>query len=106
MWPVSYTHLLVRGPIVYCFEEKENGKDLSALRIPRNAALEEKWVRDETVGKLLEIQLQGIRTASSDLLYDENPPQETQTLVSAVPYYMWGNRGLGEMRVWMLESKP
>ncbi len=97
---------LVRGPIVYCFEEKENGKDLSTLRIPRNAALEEKWVRDETIGKLLEIQLQGLRTSSSDLLYEENPPQETQTLVSAVPYYMWGNRGLGEMRVWMLESKP
>ena len=25
---------LMYGPVVYCFEEKDNGQDLSALRIP------------------------------------------------------------------------
>jgi len=95
---------LVRGPIVYCFEEKENGKDLSALRIPRGAALEDAWTEDEAIGKVLKIKLEGVRMESSDLLYDENPPRKENASMAAIPYYMWGNRGLGEMRVWMLED--
>ncbi|MNN86820.1 hypothetical protein D3C81_2042840 [compost metagenome] len=25
--------------------------------------------------------------------------------VTAIPYYLWGNRGSGEMKVWIRESK-
>lgn len=95
---------LMYGPVVYCFEEKDNGKTLSALRIPQDAALDKNWVLDDDIGKLLKIQLEGRRMVSSDKLYDEAPPEKKDCLLSAIPYYMWGNRGIGEMRVWMIEE--
>jgi len=86
---------LMYGPVVYCFEEKDNGKVLSALRIPRGAEL-------RMEGN--EICLDGRRMISPEELYGEAPPREEIVSVRAVPYYSWGNRGHGEMRVWMLET--
>ena len=53
------------------------------------------------VSSLLEAQ--GIRLRSDDALYSGKPPVEEEVSLTAVPYYTWGNRGAGGMRVWIHE---
>jgi uncharacterized protein len=37
-------------------------------------------------------------------LYRGNPPAETSTTLTALPYSLWANRGAGSMLVWLPES--
>lgn len=47
--------------------------------------------------------MDALREADSDELYSVNAPERTPVTMKAVPYYIWGNRGLGQMRVWIRE---
>ena len=40
----------------------------------------------------------------SDALYSEEKPDYQPHELTAIPYYLWGNRGVNQMRVWMLEK--
>ena len=95
--------VLMRGPMVYCIEETDNGKDLSALRILRSAQLIDADIKDEALGDIKAIKLKGKRMELHGELYSDNPPKELEAEITAVPYHLWGNRGLGEMRVWIEE---
>lgn len=95
---------LMRGPFVYCLEEQENGSDLSALRLPREADLSVEETQDAAIGSIQKITAAGKRLNLEDSLYSEAPPAEQEACLQAIPYYMWGNRSLGEMRVWIHES--
>ncbi|MGB4475545.1 MAG: hypothetical protein WBJ04_02380, partial [Bacillota bacterium] len=45
---------------------------------------------------------QGVRrVSSSDALYTTERPVDKPCTIRAIPYFMWDNRGLGEMRVWI-----
>jgi len=94
----------MRGPLVYCFEECDNGADLSALRIPRNAEIlsEKKCVN--SIGEIVTLKIEGIRVESDDALYSPTLPKNKKAALFAVPYYTWGNRETGGMRVWILED--
>jgi len=94
---------LLRGPVVYCLEEKDNGCDLSSLRLPRGNAVtfEEK---DHELGHIVTLTAQGLRESSCESLYSEEPPCEENVTLTAIPYYAWGNRGAGGMRVWIREK--
>jgi len=92
-----------RGPLVYCFEEADNGRLLSALSIDLAAGL--------TVSRELglplgapEITAQGRRdepVRGGALYAPVGPGAESATqTVTAVPYFLWGNRAPGEMAVW------
>ena len=96
---------LARGPIVYCFEEKDNGTKLSALRIPRGAAIREETCTEEKLDGMTVLTLSGVRVTSGPALYSEEPPKEETAALRAVPYFAWGNRGAGEMRVWLIEKE-
>lgn len=96
---------LARGPIVYCFEEKDNGTKLSALRIPRGAAIREETCTEEKLDGMTALTLSGVRVTSGPALYSEEPPKEETAALRAVPYFAWGNRGAGEMRVWLIEKE-
>ena len=44
----------------------------------------------------------GVRErAESESLYADEPPALQEIKVTAVPYYVWNNRGPGEMLVWV-----
>ncbi|NSW76874.1 MAG: hypothetical protein HPY68_08925, partial [Candidatus Atribacteria bacterium] len=43
-------------------------------------------------------------TSSSDELYSSIKPRREKIPLRAIPYYAWGNRGLGEMTVWIREG--
>ena len=81
-----------RGPIVYCFEEADNGKILEphpdGSRLGANAA---------------EILIS--RTKSFEPSFDPELLGGVVTLsdgqLTAVPYCVWNNRGDGQMTVWL-----
>lgn len=97
---------LQRGPIVYCFEQADNGKELDQLALPKDARVTA--VRSGKLGGLVELRARGVRfrtardsAASHDA--DRRHRLESAAL-AAVPYALWGNRKAGEMLVWMREA--
>lgn len=94
----------MRGPFVYCFEGTDNGEGLSAVRIPRMAPVTKEVVSTGCLEGLTILKLKGLRLKSEDTLYSMLPPVESETTLTAIPYFAWGNRELNDMRVWMYEK--
>ena len=93
-----------RGPIVYCLEEADNGKDLNNLFVPAEAPLSVDH-DGETLGGIVKISGSGFSRRNNDwneTLYRpaDSDPLETRQF-TAVPYFAWNNRGVGEMTVWV-----
>jgi hypothetical protein len=93
---------LQRGPVVYCVEEKDNGPQLAALTLPREAPLTAHFVAD-LLGGCVIIEGAARRTEPGDKLYTTEPARQQAVRLCAVPYALWANRGEGEMRVWVRE---
>lgn len=115
---------LMRGPVVYCLEEADNGKNLHLLKIKEGMTLTEV---QEAIGNEPVIALTGtglrqrrIRTDSGNRNDNENgndngniADEDSEGLyrryrgtsweeaaLKWIPYYTWANRGEGEMQVW------
>lgn len=91
------------GPFVYCFEEKDNGGNLSALRIDVESTLE-KVTKNSLPGAIPSIVIRGWRTEEwqdNGELYRPYERCESEVMLTAVPYFVWGNRKPGEMIIWM-----
>jgi hypothetical protein len=82
---------LERGPIVYCLEGIDNGAGLMKLALPDSSKLAENYNPDE---------LKGIVTISGKATYAKGKKTEVQKF-TAIPYYIWCNRGADEMKVWL-----
>ncbi|WP_106815162.1 glycoside hydrolase family 127 protein [Microbacterium timonense] len=94
-----------RGPVVYCIESAD---------LPEGVALEQVAVRRGAAFTPVEAEIAGRRVvaletdavilpgADDDALYDDLADTELTTArVRLVPYFAWGNRGAGEMSVWL-----
>lgn len=98
-----------RGPITYCLEECDNGKELQRCRLDVEAYWQRGAVLNENTElghKLVTIDLPGKRVVShEENLYTEvcEEALEDKTL-HFVPYYAWNNRGAGEMTVWVYKK--
>ncbi len=104
-----------RGPICYCLEEADNGKDLYLLRADTEklicrecGKLDQSAVRVEKTGELghemcvLKVPGRRLEKSGGEALYEDYAPlREEQTTLTFVPYYAWNNRGEGEMQVWV-----
>lgn len=103
VWEDAGKLCVTRGPLVYCLEEADNGPDLHLLRADPTApvSLEDRKLPGGQPYR--EISSAGFRLAAapSGPLYAPCAPlaAERRTL-RFVPYFLWGNRGRGEMRVW------
>ena len=91
------------GPFVMCTEEKDNGKDLYMLKICPDSL--QAQVKQETICGMdlpvLDVHGKQIVREEDDALYTPwHRRREEDTRVKLVPYFAWGNRGGGEMRVW------
>lgn len=93
---------LMMGPVVYCLEEKDNGDELWNLSLT-DAPVKQVFVDDELEGVMM-LQAEGIRECGGDQLYSEEEPKQEKQTLTFVPYYAWGNRGKGEMRVWIRKA--
>lgn len=96
---------IVKGPLVYCLEEADNGKNLQAIFVDTAQELTE--VCDETLGgSVRALTFLGYRMKESwteDILYSAQSPEFEKITCKAVPYHVWGNRAPGEMLVWIGE---
>ncbi len=94
---------LMRGPVVYCVEEADNGPQLELLeadvaRIPRA-----EW-RKEKLGGIVQLRGRGrrIRPREGGQLYHPLMDYEyEETEITWIPYYSWCNRGAGEMKTYL-----
>ncbi len=95
---------LMRGPLVYCLEGEDNGADLDAVRIPRDASWQAEYAAD-LLGGVTVLRGEGRRQRSfgEGELYRTLPPEEEPVALTAVPYYAWSNRAPGDMLVWVRE---
>ena len=95
---------IMRGPVVYCLEETDNGKDLHLLTIEDVKDYE---VADLEIGgvKAKQILLPGYRqekAGAGEKLYRKHTPAlKRKVPLVFIPYYMWANRGENEMRVFV-----
>lgn len=94
---------IMRGPLVYCLEETDNGPNLSALSLEIGTGF---GLREEAglMKGALSITGQGFRISDKEWnhsLYRPFKAEEEKTEIKAIPYFLWGNRDKGEMLVWM-----
>lgn len=93
---------IMRGPLVYCLEEADNGANLPCIYADTDAELTEE--KSDLFGGTVLVKGKGkrIREASwQGGLYSTKKPELEETEFTAVPYCYWNNRGEGEMLVWM-----
>ena len=94
-----------RGPVVYCMEEADNGKNLHLTKLCVNG---EKTAEaaDELGEHFVCVTAEGRRMKLGDaekqpLYHLYQKEEEEKTKLKLIPYYMWNNRGEGEMQVWI-----
>lgn len=97
--------VLMRGPVVYCLEEADNGRDLHRVRLMPKAEYHAQY-EPETLGGIVTIRGEALvqKNWTGDALYQSlrEAEYETEELVW-IPYYAWANREAGEMMVWIRE---
>ena len=95
---------LMRGPVVYCFEGKDNPWPLQELRIPEKTVFAVKTCKEGLLKGMVLLEGEGTLMKSDGSLYSEEKPVGMSIMLKAIPYFAWGNRGVNQMRVWMAEE--
>ncbi len=91
---------VMRGPVVYCIEGVDNGKDLKNVRIDTNG----EFVTGNCDFLLPSIKTTGYRDKDSEELYYTATDDYEEVPLTLIPYYAFANRGTTEMQVWMLRK--
>ncbi|MDD4857185.1 MAG: glycoside hydrolase family 127 protein, partial [Candidatus Krumholzibacteria bacterium] len=89
-----------RGPLVYCFEDKDNNDGwLFDVFVPEDEAVCQQF-EDSLLGGITTLGVDGYRVAvtGADTTVERTP-------LKAIPYFAWANRGAANMLVWMPEAK-
>lgn len=100
---------LQRGPVVYCAEEVDNGPALQQLLLASQAGFAH-HADQQTFGIRTElITAQGWRRSVDSRQphrpYQSDPIQTSEPLtLTFIPYFLWANRRVGEMTVWLPEA--
>ncbi|MBQ8537392.1 MAG: hypothetical protein IJ461_08345 [Clostridia bacterium] len=77
--------------MLYCLEEADNGPALGQLTLAADAPITVLPFDEKLLGGVVPIETQAHRG-------------DAPAAIRAIPYYAWGNRGLGEMSVWIREK--
>ncbi|MBQ8949930.1 MAG: glycoside hydrolase family 127 protein [Eubacterium sp.] len=100
-------YAVIRGPVVYCMEEKDNGKNLRSLNLNTDSAIREE-ITDEFGLPVTVLYAEGYRTILKpgeiyiSSLYQRYTGIETNPqTIRLIPYRLWANRGEGEMSVFI-----
>lgn len=84
-----------RGPIIYCAEEADNGKNLHLLYLSETPKFQLKDGFIFADGYTL------IQDSAEALYRKYEKPRKENVKIKLIPYYRWGNRGENEMRVYL-----
>jgi hypothetical protein len=98
---------LQRGPVVYCIEEADNGKGINDISIVNSSEIREKKGIPNVSEDAVVLEFDGLKRDTSNWsgeLYRRAEDQQENISVKAIPYYLWANRGFGEMLVWILKK--
>jgi len=99
----TYKIALKRGPLVYCLEEIDHGDYLPAIRMDVGSPLEASY-DPALLGGVVTIQGEAEVLSSEgwdDQLYRPKASRYKKTSIRGIPYFAWGNRGMGNMIVWI-----
>lgn len=96
---------VMRGPVVYCLEETDNGDQLQEVYLEEVPGFEAAFEPDLLKG-VVTIKAKGKRVSRDD--WSENTLYRTyrgkvfkSQELKFIPYYAWTNREPGEMTVWV-----
>ncbi|MCB8883109.1 glycoside hydrolase family 127 protein [Acidisoma cellulosilytica] len=94
---------LMRGPLVYCLEEQDNGPALNSIRLNSSGLMRCDAV--DELGGIVTLAVEAVRERpdKEEDLYTTNAKDAAPVTVRAIPYYAWDNRMPGEMLVWLRE---
>ncbi|MFD3445850.1 glycoside hydrolase family 127 protein [Microbacteriaceae bacterium 4G12] len=109
---------LARGPLVYCAEQQDNAGDLDDLSVTAadvaGATLAEARLTPESPAESVVLTVPAriapppapalypeLGSASVDSTASASASATERSSVTLVPYYLWGNREPGAMRVWL-----
>lgn len=90
---------LERGPVVYCAEGIDNAGHALNIAVPDEAVLEAAY-RADLLGGVTAI------SGKSKALYrtQDGGVEQCEQPFTAIPYYAWAHRGVGEMTVWLART--
>ncbi len=91
---------IMRGPVVYCLEGVDNGKDLTALRVDikgKTQVAEGEFIVPDIIAE-------GFKEKENDNLYFDATDEYIETSLKFIPYYAYANRGETDMLVWVLKK--
>lgn len=86
---------LIRGPIVYCLEAVDNKGRVSDIAIADDAQFS--FRRTSKLGGIVEIHGDALRIERDE----ERIKSVEKATFTAIPYYAWNHRKIGEMSVWV-----
>jgi DUF1680 family protein len=95
-----------RGPVVYCLESMDIPEGTKVFNIIVPASIQFK-PEAAYIGDSRLTVLKGVALATnegkwnSELYRKVNQAESTKVPIQLVPYYAWGNRGKGDMTVWL-----
>ena len=100
------------GPLVFCAEGVDNNGDvlnfsLDSTRLTLNTEALSKIggfpASDEDLDEIYTVTAEGAALISEDPdeLYFSDHYRTVPRTLKLIPYFLWGNRGLNQMRVWM-----
>jgi DUF1680 family protein len=101
---------LKRGPLIYCLEQPDMAAPVDQMVIPTETKFEPEFEAN-LLGGTVVLKGQAMQKQSVDwldVLYKpmaDSPGLLTPTPITALPYCLWGNRGLAKMTVW-IDSQP
>lgn len=88
------------GPIVYCFEDCDNG-DINNFYANTAGNITVNKLNHDIIGNINTLTIPAYKLEPTEHLYSFNHPKSTDSVLTAVPYYTWGNRAGGKMKVWI-----
>lgn len=96
-----------RGPVTYCLEEADNGKNLHMLTVDCEAEpeTEECLIEGERVVSILIPGYREVIPEGKKLYTKAEKIRNMPVKLRFVPYYTWGNRGENEMTVWVRRER-
>ena len=93
-----------RGPLIYAFEQADNPVPLHDVVLPVDATFQSR-VDPALAGGVVRLTTEGLVHPAANWdgrLYQPAPASASKRVpLTAVPYAIWGNRGAGEMVVWI-----
>ena len=93
----------MKGPVVYCLEEDDNGEELQMIHLAGKKNIHEEFVPD-LLGGIVRITMtaeEEYGPADDGLYYDCSQVKRRERKLTFIPYYAWANRNEGEMTVWV-----